>query len=56
MRTWIHQPGWWWWWCNGVGDVFLRHFRPLSASWAYLNAKTYLSIVSDHVHPFMATM
>jgi len=24
----------WWWWCNGVGDLFLAHFRPLSANWA----------------------
>jgi len=24
----------WWWWCNGVGDVFLAHFRPLSANWS----------------------
>jgi len=35
-----------WWWCNGVGGVFLAHFRPLSASWA----------LDDHVHPFMATV
>ncbi|MBN3307142.1 AGRD2 protein, partial [Amia calva] len=28
-----HCAGWWWW-CNGVGDVFLAHFRPLSANWA----------------------
>jgi len=39
-------------WCkNGVEDVFLAHFRPLRA-----NAMAYLSIISDHVHPFMATM
>jgi len=25
-----------WWWCNGVGDVFLAHFRPLTAYWASL--------------------
>jgi len=24
----------WWWWCNGVGDVFLAHFRSLRANWA----------------------
>jgi len=29
-----HCAGWWWWWCNGVGDIFLAHFRPLSANWA----------------------
>ncbi|KAJ0009398.1 hypothetical protein NQD34_001100 [Periophthalmus magnuspinnatus] len=27
-----HCAGWWWW-CNGVGDVFLAHFRSLSANW-----------------------
>jgi len=32
------------------------HFRPLSANGHRLNATTYLSIVSDHVHPFMATI
>jgi len=41
---------------DGVGDVFLAHFRPLSANRHCLNATAYLSIVSDHVHPFMATM
>jgi len=45
----------WWWWCNGVGDVFLAHFRPLSANWASFKCHG-LIIVSDHVHPFMATM
>ncbi len=23
-----------WWWCNGVGDIFLAHFKPLSTNWA----------------------
>jgi len=27
-----HCAGWWWRY-NGVGDVFLTHFRPLSANW-----------------------
>uniref|UniRef100_A0AAY5KME4 Transposase Tc1-like domain-containing protein n=1 Tax=Esox lucius TaxID=8010 RepID=A0AAY5KME4_ESOLU len=37
-----HCAGWWWW-CNGpIGHRF--------------NATAYLSIVSDHVHPFMTTM
>jgi len=40
------------WWCNGVGDVFLAHFRPLVPIGHHLN----LSIVSDYVYPFMATM
>jgi len=31
------------------GGVFLAHFRPLSANWCQC-------IVSDNVHPFMATM
>ncbi len=22
------------WWCNGVGDIFLAHFGPLSTNWA----------------------
>jgi len=41
---------------GGVGDVFLAHFRPLRANWASYNATASLSIVSDHVHPLMATM
>ncbi len=24
----------WWWWCNGVGDIFLAHFGPISTNWA----------------------
>jgi len=50
-----HCAGWWWW-CNGVGDVFLAHFSPLVPIVHRLNATAYLRIVSDHVHPFMATM
>ncbi len=23
-----------WWWCNGVRDIFLVHFGPLSTNWA----------------------
>jgi len=44
------------WWFNVVGDVFLAHFRPYDAIGHCLNAMAYLSIVSDHVHPFVATM
>ena len=22
----------WWWWCNGVGDIFLAHFEPITTS------------------------
>ena len=31
----IHCTGCWWW-CNGVGDVLLAHFGPLSTNWALL--------------------
>ncbi len=41
------------WWCNGVGDIFLAHFVPIEHR---LNATVYLSIVADHVHPFMTTL
>jgi len=49
-----HCAGWWWW-CNGVGDVFLT-LGPLVPIGHRFNATSYLSIVSDHVHPFMGTM
>ncbi len=42
-----------WWWCNGVGDIFLAHLVPIEHC---LNATAYLSIVADHVHPFMTTV
>ncbi len=57
MKAWIILPclngSDWWWWCNGVGDVFLAHFVPNEHR---LNATAYLSIVADHVHPFMTTV
>jgi len=31
IMPYYHCAGWWWW-HNGVGDVFLAHFRPLSAN------------------------
>ncbi len=37
MKAWIILPclnGSGWWWCNGVGDVVLAHFGPLSTNWA----------------------
>ncbi len=37
----------------GVGDIFLAHFGSLSANWASIKR---LSIVADHVHPFMTTV
>ncbi len=42
------------WWFNGVGDIFLAHFEPLSTNWASFNATAYLSIVD--VHPFMTAV
>ncbi len=37
----------------GVGDIFLAHFGPLTTNWASFKR---LSIVADHVHPFMTTV
>ncbi len=59
MKAWIHLDlshgsGWW---CSGVGDIFLAHFGPLSTNWAsFKQPQSYLSIVADHVHPFMTTV
>ncbi len=56
MKAWIILP---WlkgsgrWWCNGVGGIFLAHLVPIEHC---LNATVYLSIVADHVHPFMTTV
>ncbi len=55
MKAWIIRPclngsGWW---CNGVGDIFLAHLVPIEYR---LNTTVYLSIVADHVHPFMTTV
>ncbi len=44
------------WWCNGLGDIFLAHFGPLVPIEHRLNATVYLSIVADHIHPFMTTV
>jgi len=60
MRTCYHCVGWW---CNGVGDVFLGHFRPLSANWASFKYHGlpehcfWLSIPlwPPFTHPLMAT-
>ncbi len=61
IKAWIHSclvstGSGWWWWCNGVGDIFLAHFGPLVPIEHRLNATVYLSIVADHVHPFMTTV
>ncbi len=39
-----------------VGGILLAHFGPLSTIEHRLNATAYLSIVADHVHPFMTTV
>ncbi len=42
---------------NGVGNIFLAHFGPLVPIEHRLkNTTAYLSIVADHVHPFMTTV
>jgi len=46
----------WWWWCNGVCMFTWHTLGPLEPIGHGLNATAYPSIVSDHVHPFMATM
>ncbi|MDF4280576.1 hypothetical protein P3371_24365 [Vibrio parahaemolyticus] len=32
MKAWIHPALYQQWWCNGVGDIFLSHFGPLSTN------------------------
>jgi len=47
------------WWCKGVGDNFIFSWHtlgPLVPIGHHLNTMPYLSIVFDHVNPFMATM
>ncbi len=39
-----------------MGDIFLAHFGAFIPIEHRLNATDYLSIVSDHVHPFMTTV
>ncbi len=59
MKAWIILPclnGSGWWWCNGVGDIFWHTLGPLVPIKHRLNATVYLSIVADHVHPFMTTV
>ncbi len=45
----------WWWWCNGVGIFNWHTLGPLVPIEYRLNATAYLSIVAEHVHPFMTT-
>ncbi len=39
-----------------MGDIFLAHLCTLVPIEHRLNATAYLSIVADHVHPFMTTV
>ncbi len=39
-----------------MGDILLAHFGPLVPIEHCFNATAYLSIVADHVHPFMTTV
>ncbi len=61
MKAWIILPclngSGWWWWCNGVGGIFSWHtLGSLVPIEHCLNTTVYLSIVADHVHPFMTTV
>ncbi len=60
MKAWIILPflnGSGWCWCNGVGGIFSWHTLGLLVPIDHrLNATVYLSIVADHVHPFMTTV
>ncbi len=39
-----------------MGFIYLAHFGPLSTIDLCLNTTAYLSIVADHIHPFMTTV
>ncbi len=45
-----------WWWCNVWGIFSWHTLSPLVPIEHRLNATAYLSIVADHVHPFMTTV
>ncbi len=62
-KAWIHPCQWihlngsgCWWWCNGVGIFSWHTLGHLVPNEHCLNATAYLSIVTDHVHPFMTTV
>lgn len=42
-------------WCKGVGNIFEGHLRAVNSHYC-LNAISYLSIVADHVPPFIAAV
>ncbi len=45
-----------WWWCNGVGDIFLAHFGPLSTNWASFKCQSLPKYCSWPCHPFITTV
>ncbi len=45
-----------WWWCNVWGIIYWHTLGPLEPIEYHLNVTAYLSIVADHVHPFMITV
>ncbi len=57
MKAWIIRPclngSGWWWGCNGVGIFSWHTLVPIEHR---LNTTVFLSIVADHVHPFMTTV
>ncbi len=55
ILPWISSSGWWWWWCNCMGNIFLTHVGHLSTYWTLFKHHS-LSIVADHVHPFLTTV
>ncbi len=59
MKAWIHpvfSQRFMWWWCYGVGIFSWHTLGPLVPIEHRLNATAYLSIIADHVHPFMTTV
>ncbi len=60
MKAWIILPclngSGCWWWCNVWGIFSWHTLGPLVPIEHRLNATAYLSIVADHVHPFMTTV
>ncbi len=60
---WLLVPNWSEYWCNAggggvmVGGIFSWHtLGPIVLIERRLNTTVYLSIVADHVHPFMTTV
>ncbi len=62
-RTWKHgsilpclNGSGWWWLCNGVGDIFLAHFGPLSTNWALFKCHRLSEYCCWPCPPFMTTV